>query len=277
MQILDLSQIMISGIFGSHREVDCNIDDMREMMTSMIRNLNFQFRLKYGTMVLAADGKGPYWRHEKFPYYKGNRKKTREDSNIDWNTIHAVMNQYKSELKDYFPYKLIEVEGVEADDIIATLTKFSDEEVIILSADKDFIQLHNQKVKQYDPIRDKFIEHENPQEYLEMHIINGDRGDGIPNVLSEDDTFMVEGKRQKAMTANRIQEIKESWITGNYVDHFDKYMRNVNLIDLSKIPIEVEEKILDMYGSLKPPNKMVLRKYLIKTNMFKSLNRLGEF
>ena len=282
MQIIDLSQIMISAIFGSKRELDCTIDDLRAMMLFMIRNINSNFRRHYGTLVIAADGKAPYWRKEIFPHYKGNRKKLREKSDVDWDAIHEVVTQFKTELKENFPYKFIEIDHVEADDIIAVLCQtYQDEEIMIVSSDKDYFQLNNENIKQYDPINDRYIHNhidESPSLYLAKHVIKGDRGDGIPNILSDDDTFMVEGKRQKTIGKNKLDDLVSLYLAeGKIPEHEEKLARNITLIDLNHIPPEVKQKIVDVYSSVVPASRNDMRKYFGILGLTGCSRSIGEF
>ena len=92
----------------------------------------------------------------------------------------------------------MDVEGAEADDIIGTLVPrhIMSENILIISSDGDFpqLQMYNGRssftVKQYNPSQKKFIISENPLQELKEKIIRGDKGDGIPNVLSSSDCFV---------------------------------------------------------------------------------------
>ena len=154
---------------------------------------------------------------EKFPYYKGTRKKDRQKSSLDWNEIFELLNKIRDEIRDHMPYKVVEVDGAEADDVIASLVRDQAmrnirlqnnmqpaKKVLILSGDKDFVQLQRYKfVNQYNPIQKKFMNGIDPKVYLLEHIIKGDRGDGIPNFLSDDDTFVSE-KRQRPLSKVKL-------------------------------------------------------------------------
>lgn len=280
MQIIDLSQLMLSAIFGSKRDLELNIDNLRGMMLAMIRNLNSKFRYRYGNLVIAVDGDNPYWRAELFPYYKANRAKLREKSGLDWNQVRAVVGQFKAELDEYFPYKFIEIPHVEADDIIATLVHNHEEAIMIISSDHDYIQLHRENVKQYDPIRDKFIKHDNPSAYLIEHIIRGDSGDGIPNVYSDDDTFVNESKRQVAVTESRFDDAYSTWLyklPDTNAKMRSGIYRNEQLIDLSMIPREIQAKIWERYETQPERSRSLMRKYFMKHNLTYLSRSLGEF
>mgnify|MGYP003932073445 FL=1 len=172
---------------------------VRHMILNSLRMYRTRFYDKYGELILCYDSKH-YWRRDFFPLYKYNRKKGRKESSYNWDAIFECLNEIKIELKDVFPYKFVEVHGAEADDIIAVLCgklEFDNGKTLIVSGDKDFIQLQKYKnVTQYSPITKKFVTGEDPLSYLQEHILRGDTSDGIPNVLSADHTFF-EGLRQR--------------------------------------------------------------------------------
>jgi 5'-3' exonuclease len=216
--LIDYSQVAISSIMGQanskHFDGELNVDLVRHMILNGIRHFNQQFKEKYGDLVICCDDKN-YWRKQIFPYYKAHRKADREASNFDWKTIFECLDTVKQELRDFFPYKVLQIETAEADDIIATLIKFHAspleggfdfEPCVIVSGDKDFIQLHRWgDVSQWSPVQSKWVRG-NPDKYLREHILKGDRGDGIPNVLSKDDVF-VSGSRQTPLRQKKIEEI----------------------------------------------------------------------
>ena len=112
----------------------------RHMVLNTIRANKVKFGITFGEFVIACDDK-KLWRRDFFPYYKANRKKAREESDVDWPAIFNTLNKIKLELKEYFPYRVIQIEGAEADDIIGTIVHNYDDRILILSGDKDFRQL----------------------------------------------------------------------------------------------------------------------------------------
>jgi 5'-3' exonuclease len=217
MIIVDFNQVMISSLMaqlGNHTNIPIEEGLFRHMVLNSIRSYKQKFSQEYGEIVIACDDKN-YWRKQLFPYYKANRKKHRDSSELDWTTIFNCFNKIKQELKDNFPYRVIQVETAEADDIIATLAGYDQQDTLILSGDKDFIQLHNDTIKQYDPVKKKFIKHDNPVGYLYEHILKGDAGDGIPNILSDDDVFVVEGKRQNLLHKNVLMRLPKQLLTAH--------------------------------------------------------------
>jgi hypothetical protein len=282
MIIIDLNQVMISNLMmqlGNHTNAQIDENMVRHMILNSLRSYKQKFGAEYGELVIACDNTN-YWRKQLFPYYKANRKKNQEKSELDWKSIFETMNKIRAELKEYFPYKVVDIESAEADDIIATLVEdahiFTD--ILILSGDKDFIQLHtNSNVKQYDPVRKKWITHANPDRYLDEHVLKGDSGDGIPNVLSSDNCFVV-GERQKPLTQKKIDALLELGLDGKW-DHplARNYMRNKHLIDLNMIPKEVKEKILESFNSQDNKSRDKMFNYFIVNKLKHLMEHIGEF
>ena len=272
MILVDANQIAISHLMVRHKiEDEINIDTVRKSIVRVIARIHRKFGGEYGKMVLCYDDKN-YWRRQVFGYYKMNRKKERESSKYDWDQVFSVLNKIRDELRNNFPYHVLQVEGAEADDIIATLVRQNGvrsipEPILILSADKDFIQLHRHVfVKQYYPIRNRWIEDLDPIKYLQEHIIRGDRSDGIPNILTCDDAI-VTGKPQKKMSREKISSLASmdpSQFT-NFI-RLRNWKRNSELIDFAKIPQAVTDRILNYYNSYRVKENINLN-YFIDNNI----------
>ena len=211
MILVDLNQVLISNLMVQTRnkaDVKPNLDMVRQMVLNSLRGFNLKFKDEYGDMVLCSDASDP-WRRQIFPHYKHGRRKGRVDSDTDWDNIFDIMAKIKKELVDNFPYKVMYVENAEADDIIATLIKKQEDMIyLIISGDKDFIQLHHYgNVYQFSPILKGFIgEQDDPRQFLYEQIIKGDRSDGVPNILSKDDIFLEQGVRQRPINKKRMAE-----------------------------------------------------------------------
>lgn len=278
MILLDLSQVSIAAVMtqmNTKNELDMNI--FRHIVLSTIRTNINKFKDEYGkNLVIACDNKN-VWRKRVFPYYKAHRKIDREESSVNWNEVFKMINTMKEELKEYFPYFVIDVETAEADDIIATMCELlgvdlgnGSERVMILSGDKDFVQLQKySNVDQYDPVRKKAIRTNNPEQHLMEHILKGDRGDGVPNVLSPDD-IIITGGRQRSLTQKKIDLLMGD-ITKADSDTQRNFERNKMLIDFSCIPPEVKSLILSSYMEQKDnKDRSKLFNYFI-TNKLKNL------
>jgi len=294
MIVVDYSQVIISNLMaeiGNRTDVEIETGLLRHMVINSIRSYKVKFGKEYGELVIACDSR-KYWRKQHFPNYKGNRKKSREDSGFNWPLIFDSINLIKEELKEHFPYRVIEVEGAEADDIIASLVFWSAENdhmegtlvpepspFLILSGDHDFNQLQKYKhVKQYSPVMKKFLKPETtPQKYLIEHIIKGDRGDGIPNVFSSDDCIMT-GERQKPVSSAKL----EGWMNDPSTMPTDEafirnYQRNKLLVDLDMIPKEIQEEIINTFTNCQPKGKGQLLNYFIANKMKQMIEHIEEF
>ena len=280
MIIIDMNQISLASLMmdlnmRKSNEVDENM--VRHMILNSIRLYRTQFNKEYGEVILTYDSKH-YWRREYFPNYKASRKKSREKDNKDWDKIFGVLNKIKSEFKDNLPYKYLEVYGAEADDIIATLCKSNqNEKIMIVSGDKDFIQLHKYpSVKQYSPILKKFVKDHNPDTYIKEHILKGDTSDGVPNVLSQDNTF-VDGIRQRPLGRKKI----ETWLDIHIDDLPEEvkrnYQRNDKLINLDNVPEELEKEIMFEYEEAPCGDRSKLLNYFIQSRLKNLTSEIGEF
>ena len=281
MILADMNQISVASVMMhlhmSKRTVpDYNM--VRHMILNSLRMYRTRFSSEFGELVLCYDSRH-YWRRDYFPQYKANRKKGREKSAQNWDAIFECLNTIKEEIRTNLPYKFLEVYGAEADDIIATICSEYNEEIMILSGDKDFIQLQKfPNVNQYSPITKKMVNGANPVGYLKEHVFKGDVSDGIPNVLSSDNTF-VEGLRQRPLGKNKIA----SWIEHDFNDVAPNdevkrnYQRNQKLIDLTYIPSELSDEILETYRSSSYGDRSKLLNYFIQKRLKTLTESISEF
>ena len=250
---------------------------VRHMILNSIRLYRTKYFQEYGEVILSWDSKHS-WRRDYFPQYKASRRKGRQKSDLNWDSIFEFLNRIKSEFKENLPYKFIEVYGTEADDIIAVLCKnFQDENIMIISGDKDFIQLQKySNVKQWSPITKKYINGYNPHIYLKEHIFKGDTSDGVPNVLSPDNTF-TDGLRQRPLGRKKIQ----TWLNIDIDDLQDEvkrnYQRNNQLINLDNIPEDLEKEIMVDFCEAQCGDRSKLLNYFIKNKLKELTESIGEF
>ena len=281
MIILDFNGIAIGNVITQKLEIQ--EDMIRHMILNSIRMYNKKFRNEYGQMVIACDSSS--WRKDYFPNYKFKRKSGREESSLDWNEIFRIINMVREEIEQNIPWKVIKVDNAEADDIIGAIAIESqefgkNEPIMIVSADKDFIQLHKySNVRQYSPMTKKFVEDKNPLTYITEHVFKGDSSDGVPNVLSPDNTF-VDGIRQSPVTKKKIAD----WIENidnleNYMDAevYRNYCRNKKMIDLHEMPSDLKDTIINTYESTKAASKLKVLNYLIKKRCKLLIESVEEF
>lgn len=282
MIILDYNQIALSNIIA--QKLAPEEDLIRHMILNSIRMYNQKFKKDYGQVVIASDG-AMSWRRKYFPNYKASRRKNREESAVDWNEIFRILKVVREELVEYSQYCVINLDGCEADDVIGTLAANTQEfgkhePVMIVSSDKDFVQLHRfDNVKQFSPMQKKFVTEKNPRLYFHEHILRGDSGDGVPNILSGDNVF-VDGVRQTPISAKKIEEyIRNIEDLRSVVteDVYRNYQRNKTLIDLTYTPQELKDEIINRYEGYKPPHKSKFLNYLIKKRCKLLIECIEEF
>lgn len=282
MIIIDLSQIILSNMFRSSNDgLTFEENIVRPMILNSLRAYNKKFSEDYGELVIAADGPS-FWRKSVYPYYKANRKRDRAESTTDWKSIFEILNKIRDEIKDNLPYRVVRAEGAEADDVIGVLVAANSMEginnnnrILVISGDHDFVQLQKYpNVKQYDPVKKKYILNNDPHSFLREHIIRGDTGDGIPNVLSTDDTLVM-GKRQTTMTAKRFEALMTADPTDAEIAR--NFKRNELLIDLTKIPNDVHARVKESFQSEAGKGKEKILKYIIAHRMSNLLDVIGDF
>ena len=248
MIIIDYNGIAISNIVTQKLDIDENL--IRHMILNSIRMYRSMFKEKYGEVVIAGDA-GNNWRYKAFPQYKAARKKNRKTSTINWNEVFRITNMVWDELGENFPYKTIKVDGCEADDIVGVLCENTQEfgqheNVMIVSADKDFAQLQKyDNISQYSPMQKKYIKVEHPRKQLLELILKGDTSDGVPNVLSGDNVF-VDGERQTPLRKPIMEALMED-PSSQGPEVLRNIQRNRKLIDLSSTPKELQEEILNQF------------------------------
>ena len=279
MNQVTLSNLMVH--LGGNKNVEP--DFVRHMVLNSLRSYRTKFVNEYGELVLCYDNK-VNWRREYFPNYKFSRRKDRKQSKLDWNKIFDTLHMIRDALTEYFPYKVLEVENAEADDIIASVVFHvakepkNYEKVLILSSDKDFIQLQKYNfVSQYSPIQKQFVNGKCPESYIKEHILKGDRSDGVPNFLSPDNTF-VDELRQRPISKRKL----ETWIELQPEDFCDEnmlrnYQRNRTLIDLSYIPDNIREACIDTFLNTKIGSRKDLLNYFIRNKLKSLMENIGDF
>jgi len=277
MILLDNNQLVIASLFHAIKSENGLTEDLvRHLVLNMYRMYRKRFSAEFGEIIICNDGR-EYWRKNSFPQYKANRKKQRKSSSVDWSEFYGIMNVIQDEVIKTFPYKNLQINDAEADDIIAIISKHNhnNEKILIVSSDKDFQQLQRyENVYQYSPIIKDFLICEDPENFLLEHIIKGDSSDGIPNILSDDDVFVEENKRQKPCGKKKINTIKgelSEWTNS------DNWNRNQRMIDMNMIPEEVESSILEEYAKETIGKRSNMLDYFIQKNLKNLMESIEEF
>ena len=295
MIVVDYSQTAISNLMaeiGGRKDIEIQVPLLRHMILNSIRGYKQKFGKEYGQIVIAVDNRN-YWRRQEFQYYKAGRKKAREDSGLDWKTIFEALDLIRTEIDKFFPYKVVNVDGAEADDVVAVLAELSQtndfaeggvfnddpKPFLIVSGDHDFIQLQKYKnVKQFSPVQKKYVKPEmSANQYIFEHTIKGDKGDGVPNVLSADDSI-VAGERQKPITAKKLELwYKDKTSMPNDAEFIRNFERNQKLVDFNFIPDNIKNSIINNYAGQPDKNKSMLLNFFIEHKMKNMLELIEEF
>ena len=288
MIIVDYSGIALASII-----INKTFDEqlIRHMILNSLRMYRTRYKEEYGELVLAVDASNN-WRKTAFPQYKASRKKTQKESTFDWGEAFRILNKIREEIAENFPYTVVRVDGCEADDVIGTLVTrnpdpnrdYDPEKIMIVSSDRDFLQLQKYKfVRQFSPLLKKELSVDNPRVYLQTHIIKGDKGDGVPNILSDDNVF-VEGFRQTPITQKKIDSIIEDLEEGELLyaaSWYRNYCRNKKLIDLSETPKELRREIINNFMADKPDTRWMRRgkvfPYLVENKCNELIKSAQEF
>ena len=283
MILLDFSNIIVGSIMVAHKVPDeerFGEDFIRHLVLNSIRSYRNKYKNKYGEIVICTDFHSS-WRKEVFPFYKAHRKverdKQKAEKGMDWSALFETINKIIIEIDTFFPYKVIRVEHAEGDDVIAVLSRTFKEKSLIVSSDKDFSQLYKYKwIRQFSPMKQKMLNNIDPIVYLKEHIIRGDKGDGIPNILSDDDCI-VSGVRQKSISKKKIV----NWLDQDPHDFNDEmkrgWIRNKILIDFDLIPRKITTAILEQYNEEKKYQQGQLINYFIKNRLKYLMENMGDF
>ena len=282
MILVDLSQIMMACTVMSMEkgQTEAEMDFVRHMVLNSLRMYREKYNDEYGELVLCCDDMHS-WRRDYFPQYKAGRRTTREESPLNWTQIFGCFNTLKSELREVFPYKVLQVEGAEADDIIGVLSRYSSitkQKTMIVSSDKDFIQLHDKYVHQWSPVTKKLVNGIEPSQYLFEHILKGDKSDGIPNILSADDSI-INGVRQKPITKKYIDNfvLHNAELNGRTDTEIRNFHRNEKLIDLKHTPKELSDLIWNEYQKEPKGSRANLLNFFVEKRLNNLIETVGDF
>jgi len=278
--LVDYSQIFIANIMSQPHIHKGGVQEgiMRHTVLNTLRSYRQKFSEQYGELVICCDSRRN-WRKKYYVQYKAHRSKDRQQSDFNWDSLFQSLNKVKEELIDFFPYHVLQVPYAEADDIIGALSEYlTSDPILIVSGDKDFQQLQKyENVSQWSPLKKEFVVQSDPERYLKEHIMRGDKGDGVPNFLSEDDTF-TEGGRQVPITKKKIVE----WIElepSIFCDYnmLKGYTRNRTLVDLSYIPDPLKDDIIELFNDYELKDRSKLLDYFINNQLKNLMEHIGEF
>lgn len=193
-------------------------------------------------VIVAIDGRGN-WRRDVDPAYKANRKEKKKKDQIDWLDWYKKFDNFIEKIKLCTPFMIIRIEKLEADDIIATGTRFyKDYENIIVSSDSDFEQLTAQKnVKLFSPVTGKYkVVTKNPYQSLAEKIKQERTDNLISPVLDR-----VDFERRKMIVS--LLELPE-WVENKVIDEFKSFKERDFNVNLMPFP-SLRKRFMEIYNS----------------------------
>ena len=279
--LVDYNQIFIANVMAQPHIHRSGVQEslMRHTVLNTIRSYRQKFSEEYGELVICCDSRRN-WRKKYYIHYKAHRSKDRKSSDFNWDSLFTSLDQVKKELIDFFPYHVLQVAYAEADDIIGVLSEYlTTDPILIISGDKDFQQLQRyDNVLQWSPLKKSYMRQDEPEKFLKEHILRGDKGDGVPNFLSEDDTFVTSDGRQVPLSKKNIAQ----WVDlepSIFCDHkmMKGYSRNKTLVDLTLVPDSIKDEIIEKYNDYSLKDRSKLLDYFITNQLKNLMEHIGEF
>ena len=281
MILLDFSQTMIGSFMAMGKG---NVVVEEDLLRHTVLNTILQYKkthrhIYYGSvgpgLVICCDS-AKNWRRDSFPEYQANRKTKRENDTTDWKSLFQFLHEMVEDLRNYFPYKVVKVDRAEADDVIATLVDYvATNPTLIISSDKDFIQLQKYEgVSQWSPLTKDFVKGD-PDASLWEKLIKGDSGDGVPNILSSDDTFIMPGKRQRPISSKKM----ELWKTdkNDWTQEMHRnFQRNKAMVDLEETPESIRINIINQFNEQRVQHGRLMD-YFVEKRLKNLMEHIGDF
>ena len=211
--------------------------------TNMFMKLTSKISCDY--CLVLFDAKRQNYRNEIFPDYKGTRKDTPEELIPQFPIIRQAV--------DALNLNYLEMEGFEADDLIATYARLALDkgyEVVVVSADKDLMQLIRPGVEFYDPMKDKFFTPEDvkekfgvyPDKVTDVQALAGDSTDnipGVPGIGLKTAAALIEEFGSLEGVLTRAGEIKQEKRRQTLLDNVDKARISLRLVTLKDdVPVD---------------------------------------
>lgn len=229
--LFDLSNLAYFGAYLCGRGVEEHPHAAIAIQQSTLQLMRTIYRRIRPDWAFFACDHQHYWRRKIFPDYKAQRQLT-----LLKQQVRAAIALIKKEKQSL----CLEVESCEADDIIYTVTRLVEGPVTIVSSDSDFVQLASERVQLFHPKAQNFVTPpKNPQYELFLKCIRGDTADNIPSAYP-----YVQQKRLQAAFRNKgfYQQLMQSVNKhGKRVE--ECYQFNRQLIDLSRIPKEIQSRL----------------------------------
>lgn len=269
--IFDLNHLAYRCFFAAKSDIEqVGYKYHHHMMFNIIINLSNKFNAD--KVILCVDHK-LNWRKKIYPDYKAQRKDKKDKDDIDWDEFYNEFDKFVEYCKNYFPFYVLQVKYMEADDIAAVLAKtYTSDSKVIITSDGDYVQLLRYKnVKLYDPIKNMHKKEDDPVRALKIKCLMGDKSDNIPSIKP----------RVGAKTAEKLVDdpklLKEIFSNPELGEEYkENYKRNIRLIDLNRIPDKLVERSLEQYENYNLPDGKRIFNFLAKHKFRDLRNRIGE-
>lgn len=225
-------------------------------------------------IALCFDSKGKTFRHDMYPDYKATRPPMPEDMRAQLPYIRAV--------SEGFRLPIIELPGFEADDLIGTLSSRAEQagfSVVMVTGDKDFVQLVTETTSIWDPMKDKITDLQEvrktglePAQIIDVMGLSGDSSDnvpGVPGIGPKTALSLIQTFGNMAQVYERIDEITSASLRQKLSEHKDQAFLSRALVTIhTQVPLSIR---LEDFKAL-PPDTAALSK-LFKILEFRQLQQ----
>lgn len=188
------------------------------------------------------------------PSYKGHRKSKPWPFFTDKKVWSEYRESFAKELAPLFRARAIQCFHAEGDDVMyATVQKYAGDcdDIIVITRDSDLAQIKNRNVRIFNHQTDTFIVKDDPVKYLDVKVLTGDSSDNINGMAFVDTRKgkmgkFYEGKSTQLSDGGAVALLESCpnvYETAKENGWADQYMRNRNLIDLSRVPDDVKQEI----------------------------------
>lgn len=268
--LIDLNNLCMRHLWAQIPDpTDISYTEYKIGMLMSIRKLSRIFNPD--RIIFCKESLDGNWRKAFYPEYKANRAEARESSVIDFNKFFVINTAFFNGLEKCMKNaQFLTVSHLEADDLIALIVMNEPNwDVTLVSTDKDFYQLHSYKnFRQWNPMKDEYIQVLNPEATLMEKIVRGDRSDNIPT--------LKKGVGTKTF-AKIYSEGLENWINENSLQ--EQFDRNTKLISFRCIPEEFKSQVKNIVEDFEkqPFDGREFFNFIIENGLGGFMERATEF
>jgi 5'-3' exonuclease len=227
--IFDLSNLAYISAYRYRQQIEQTENKSGEIYQSCVKFMRELYRLFSPEKVLFACDHPSYWRTRVFPDYKAHR----EDFPLKRQVREAI-----AQFKQQNAHLCLEVPECEADDVIFGLTTHLPGKKIIVSSDRDFLQLVREDVRLFNPMQMQFRAPEKKPDFeLFVKCFRGDKGDNIPSAYPRITKKVLQSAFNNDNIFNSVMQTRLQ--DGVLVQ--EKFQLNKTLIDFSCIPEDIKQ------------------------------------